>query len=105
MKVFAIGWIPEAVSAEQRKQTAVTNMSAALQHYLDGKIEQFWYRQDGPGVIFLMNVETIEQAKAELATPPLGTCFAKFDFVPVGPLAPLGLLVQDKEALETLLGL
>jgi hypothetical protein len=51
-----------------------------------------------------MNVETVEQAKAELETPLL-TCFAKFDFVPVGPLAPLGLLMQDQEALETLLGL
>jgi hypothetical protein len=104
MKVFAIGWIPETVSTEQRKQIAPKNMSAMLQHYLDGKIEQFWYRQDGPGVIFLMNVETVEQAKAELETPLL-TCFAKFDFVPVGPLAPLGLLMQDQEALETLLGL
>jgi hypothetical protein len=103
MKVFAIGWIPEAVSTEQRKEIVPKNMAAALRHYLDGKIEQFWYRHDGPGVIFLMDVETVEQAKAELATP-LVDCVAQFDFVPVGPLAPLGLLVQDQEAREMLLG-
>jgi hypothetical protein len=26
-----------------------------LKLYLDGKIEQFWFRDDKPGVVFLMN--------------------------------------------------
>lgn len=43
---------------------------ATLQHYLDGTIEQFWFREK-LGPIFLMNVESVEQAKASLAELPL----------------------------------
>jgi hypothetical protein len=44
-----------------------------------------------------MNVASLEQAKAELDTLPLvAGDFAKYDLIPVGPLAPLGLLIQGK---------
>jgi hypothetical protein len=42
-------------------------VSATLKHYLEGKIEQFWFRENA-GPIFLMNTESVEQAKAELDT-------------------------------------
>lgn len=97
MKVIAIGSIVKPVSEEQRQEIMPKEVPATLQHYLDGKIEQFWYRQDAPGVIFLMNVDTVEQAKSELDTLPLVVGgFAKYVFIPVGPLAPLGLLIQGK---------
>jgi hypothetical protein len=68
-----------------------------LKLYLDGKIEQFWLRQDKPGVIFLMNVETIEEANAAVEALPLTVGgFAKYEPMHVGPLAPLGLLLQGK---------
>jgi hypothetical protein len=68
-----------------------------LKLYLDGKIEQFWYRQDKPGVIFLMNVETIEQARTTVDALPLtSNGFASYELMQVGPLAPLGLLIQAK---------
>ena len=97
MKVIAIGSIVKPVSDDQRKEIMPKEVPATLKHYLDGKIEQFWYRQDAPGVIFLMNVESIDQANAELDTLPLVVGgFAKYDLMPVGPLAPLGLLIQGK---------
>ena len=71
MKVFAIASIAKPISDEQRKEILPREVPATLKHYLDGKIEQFWSRQDAPGVIFLMNVESVEQAKAELDTLPL----------------------------------
>lgn len=97
MKVLAISSIVKPVSDEQRMEIMPKEVPATLRHYLDGKIEQFWFRQDTPGVIFLMNVESIDHAKAELATLPLVTGgFMKYDLMPVGPLAPLGLLIQGK---------
>ena len=97
MKIIAIGTIVKPVSDDQRKEIMPKEVPATLKHYLEGKIEQFWYRQDAPGVIFLMNVESVDRAKAELDTLPLVTGgFAKYDFIPVGPLAPLGLLIQGK---------
>lgn len=97
MKVLAIGSIVKPLSDEQRKSTMPKEVPATLKHYLDGKIEQFWYRNDAPGVIFLMNVASLEEAEAELATLPLVTGgFAKYELIPVGPLAPLGLLIQGQ---------
>jgi hypothetical protein len=97
MKVMAIGTIVKPLSPEQRQQVMPNEVPATLRHYLDGKIEQFWYRQDAPGVIFLMNVESVDQAKATLGELPLVTGgYAKYDFMQVGPLAPLGLLIQGK---------
>ncbi|WP_028605028.1 hypothetical protein [Ottowia thiooxydans] len=97
MKILAIASIIKPVSDEQRKEIMPKEVPATLKHYLDGKIEQFWARTDKPGVVFLMNAESVAQAKAELDTLPLVTGgFAQYELIPVGPLAPLGLLIQGK---------
>jgi hypothetical protein len=97
MKVMAVGSIIKPLSPEQRQQIMPKEVPDTLKLYLDGKIEQFWYRQDVPGVIFLMNVESVEQAKAAVdALPLVAGGFAKYDLMQVGPLAPLGLLIQSK---------
>jgi hypothetical protein len=97
MKVMAVGSIVKPMTPEQRQQVMPGEVPATLKLYLDGKIEQFWYRQDAPGVIFLMNVESVEQAKATVGALPLVTGgFATYEFMQVGPLAPLGMLIQGK---------
>jgi hypothetical protein len=97
MKILAIGSIVRPVSDEQRGKIMPKEVPATLQHYLDGKIEQFWARKDAPGVVFLMNADSVEQAQAELDTLPLVSGgFAKYQLIPVGPLAPLGLLIQGR---------
>ena len=97
MKVLAIGSIIKPLSDEQRSEIMPKEVPATLKHYLEGKIEQFWYRHDAPGVIFLMNATSIDEARTAVETLPLVTGgFARYDFIPVGPLAPLGLLIQGK---------
>ena len=97
MKVMAVATIVKPLSPEERQQIMPNEVPATLKLYLDGKIEQFWYRQDAPGVIFLMNVESVEQARATVGALPLVTGgYAKYDFMQVGPLAPLGMLIQGK---------
>jgi len=97
MKVIAIGNIGKAPTPEQRQQIMPREVPATLKLYLDGKIEQFWFRQDKPGVIFLMNVESLEQAKATVEALPLVTHgFATYELMQVGPLAPLGMLIQGR---------
>jgi hypothetical protein len=97
MKVIAFGNIVKPVTPEQRAEIMPKEVPATLKLYLDGKIEQFFYRQDKPGVIFLMNVDSVEQGKATVETLPLvKEGYAQYDVIPVGPLAPLGLLIQGK---------
>ncbi|GAB2800925.1 superoxide dismutase [Dyella kyungheensis] len=95
MKVFAIGTITSPPTAEQQQQIMPKEVPHTLQLYLDGKIEQFWFRQDRPGVIFLMSVASVEAAKAEVDRLPLTEGgFMTFELIPAGPLAPLGRLIQ-----------
>ena len=97
MKVIAIGNIGKAPTPEQRQQIMPREVPATLKLYLDGKIEQFWFRQDRLGVIFLMDVASVDAAKAEIGGLPLTHAgHMTYDFIPAGPLAPLGRLIGAK---------
>jgi hypothetical protein len=97
MKVFAIGSFAKPITDEERQQIMRKEVPDTLKLYLEGKIEQFWFREDRPGVIFLMNTESLDQAKTIIHELPLAANgFLGFEFIPVGPLKPLGLLIQGK---------
>src|SRR3569832_2857149 len=86
MKVFAIGSASKPMTDEQRKEIMPKEVPGTLKLYLDGKIEQFWFRDDKPGEVFLMNVESVDQAKATVNALPLAAGgFLTFETIPVGP--------------------
>jgi hypothetical protein len=96
MKVMAIASAKSALTPEQLKQYMPDEVPATLKHYLDGKIDQFWFREKA-GPIFLMNVESVEQAKATLDELPLVAAnLMTYELMPIGPLAPLGRLIAGK---------
>ena len=97
MKVIAIGSVVPTSTSEQRQQIMSKEVTATLKLYLDSKIEQFWYRQDKPGVIFLMNVKSVEEAEMAVDALPLVAAGAvTFEVMAVGPLMPLGMLLSGK---------
>lgn len=97
MKVLAIGSLVKEMTPEQRNAMMSREVPATLKLYLDGKIEQHWFRQDKPSVVFLVNAESVDSARATLNTLPLTEAgIMTFDLMPVGPLAPLGMLIQGK---------
>ncbi|MBV9034862.1 MAG: hypothetical protein JO182_10255 [Acidobacteriaceae bacterium] len=64
--------------------------------YLAGKLDQWFVRRDQNGVVFLLNVSSVDEARALLEKLPLGQeKLMEFDFIPLGPLTPLGLLLQE----------
>lgn len=66
-----------------------------VQLYLDGKIQQWYARGDGKGVVFLLNCKTVEEAKTILETLPLiKGHFATFEYMELGPLTPLRYLMN-----------
>ena len=96
MKVLAIGSLTRPLTPEQRDQILPKEVPHTLGLYLDGRIEQFWFRQDQPGPIFLMNVDSIEQAQATIdAMPLMEGKHAQYELIPVGPLAPLRMLIAE----------
>ena len=95
LKVLAIGTITRKPTPEEFGRIMPKEVPDTLQLYLNGKIDQFWHRKDREGVVFLVNAATVDEAKATLAKLPLvEENFLAFDFIPVGPLAPLGRLIK-----------
>jgi hypothetical protein len=96
MKVMAVGTL-KPLSQEQRQQYLPKEVPATLQLYLDGKMEQFWLRDKEAGVIFLMSVESVDEADRLLKALPLGQAtLLTFDLMQIGPLLPLGMLMTAK---------
>ncbi len=93
MKVMAIRTL-KPLTPDQRQEYMPAEVPATLQPYLDGKMDQFWLREQEAGVIFLMSVDSVEEADRLLKALPLGEAeLLTFDLVPVGPLLPLGMLM------------
>ncbi len=73
------------VLPEEVRQTALL--------YLSGKIDQWYSRADGKGVIFFLRCQTVEEARAIMEGLPLHKAgYVEMEYIPVGPLAPLRLL-------------
>ena len=53
MKVLCISKWAKAPSPEGRDAILPKEVSATLKLYLDGVIEQMWFKLDAPGVVFL----------------------------------------------------
>jgi hypothetical protein len=63
--------------------------------YLDGKIQQWYSRGDGRGVVFILNATSTADAKALMETLPLMKAnLVTFDYMPLAPLGPLRMLLQ-----------
>jgi hypothetical protein len=64
---------PQAIKpfSPEQQQMLPSEVPATPKLYPDGKIEQFWYREDKPSVIFPMNVDSVEHAKATVEALPL----------------------------------
>lgn len=94
MKVMAIGTL-KPLGPEQVQTHMPSEVPATLQLYLDGKMEQFWLQDQKKGVIFLMNVESVDEADRLLKNLPLVRAnLLNFELLPIGPLLPLGLLMK-----------
>jgi len=97
MKILCISKWAKASSPEEREAILPKEVRATLKLYLDGVIEQMWFKLDAPGVVFVVSAESVDAAKTLLDGLPLGEAgLMDFDFIPVGPLAPLGMLIAEK---------
>jgi len=100
MKVIAIGNAVKPITPETQQQVMPKEVPATLKLYLDGKIEQFFFRMPKPGeagTVFIMNVDSLEHAKTAIESLPLTAGgYMQYEFIDVGPLMPLGMLLAGK---------
>jgi hypothetical protein len=94
--ILAIGQFTKPPTPEQIKEFFPKEVPATLRLYLAGKIDQWWIRQTQTGPVFLLNVTSVEEARALMESLPLGQAgLMKHEFIELGPLTPLHLLLLD----------
>ncbi len=87
------------VVSEQIMKIMPAEIRATVPLYLDGKIQQWYMRGDGRGVIFILNCKDVEEARALIGSLPLSQAkLMDEQFIPVGPLLPRGMLLRDNPA-------
>jgi hypothetical protein len=92
-EVMVILTVKQGVTRQQIMNIMPDEIRATVKLYLDGKIRQWYSRGDGRGVIFFIDAKTI------MDTLPLSKeNLMDHEYIPVGPLMPLGALIGGGQA-------
>lgn len=93
-RVLAIGRLTASASPEAMKAVMAGEVRDTVRLYLGGRLEQWYARKDQPGVVFILDATDVREAHDLLEALPLGRAgLMAFELIPIGPLAPLGLLL------------
>jgi peptidyl-tRNA hydrolase len=86
--------IKPGIQMPQVMKVMPDEVRATVRLYLDGKIEQWYSRGDGKGVVFILNCKSADEAKAIMDGLPLSqNHLVDLEFTPLGPLTPLRALI------------
>lgn len=95
-EVMVILTTKEGVTRRQVMTVMPAEIRATVKLYLDGKIRQWYSRGDGRGAIFLLDAKTLEEAHDLMGALPLAKeNLMDEEYIPVGPLLPLTMLIGD----------
>jgi hypothetical protein len=95
--VFALLEAKPGVTRERVMAIMPAEIRATVQLYLDGRIREWYAREDGRGGIFLLNATDVAEARSIMESLPLAKeDLLDHEYIPVGPLMPLRLLIQSQ---------
>jgi hypothetical protein len=101
-KLLAIGSFTAKATPDVWKPVLPSEVRATVRLYLDGKIDQWYLKQDQSGVVFVMNLTDPQEARALLDKLPLGQAgLMEFQFIQLGPISPLRLLLAESLTQKT----
>jgi hypothetical protein len=93
-EVLVIQTPRQGVTAQQIIAVMPSEVRETVKLYLDGKIREWYSRGTGKGVIFLVEAKTEDEARAIMETLPLTKeQLMDHEYIPVGPLMPLRMLI------------
>jgi hypothetical protein len=97
--VMAILTVKDGVDRAEITNLLPKEVRDTVQLHLDGRIDQWYARGDGKGVVFILNAKTVDEAKGFMEGLPLVQGkFASFDYMTLGPLSPLRVLLAPPPA-------
>ena len=97
--VFALLKAKPGVTRERVMAIMPAEVRATVQLYLEGKIREWYSREDGRGGVFFLNARDVAEAKSIMESLPLAKeDMLDHEYIPVGPLMPLRLLMANQSA-------
>jgi len=97
--VFALLKAKPGVTRERVMAIMPAEIRATVRLYLDGKIREWYAREDGKGAVFLLNTSDVAEARSIMESLPLAKeDILDHEYIPVGPLTPLRLLLGSQSA-------
>ena len=97
--VFALLKAKPGVTRERVMAVMPAEIQATVQLYIDGKIREWYSREDGKGGVFLLNTCDVSEARSIMESLPLAKeHMLDHEYIPVGPLMPLRLLMRNQSA-------
>ena len=95
-KLLAIGSFTAKATPDRWTPLLPSEVRDTVRLYLAGKIDQWYLKQDQSGVVFMMNVTDPKEALELLGKFPFGQAgLMEFQIIPLGPIAPLRVLLTD----------
>jgi len=99
--ILALLQAKPGVTRERVMAIMPAEIRATVRLYLDGKIRQWYSRADGRGAVFLLATKDVAEAEAILESLPLARAhLVDHQYIAVGPLVPLGLLLGSQPAAQ-----
>jgi hypothetical protein len=99
--VMVILTVKAGVTREQVMAIMPAEVRQTVQLYLDGQIREWYSRGDGRGAVFLLNTKDVAEAHTLMEALPLAQQkLMDHEYIAVGPLLPLRLLMANQRAAE-----
>ncbi len=93
--VLAMDRILPGATEDKVKALLAEEARAVLNLYLTGQVRQWYFRQDRPGVVFMLEADSMERAQAMVDALPLSKAgLLAYDLIPIGPYIPLATLLN-----------
>jgi hypothetical protein len=93
-EVMVILTAKPGVARQQIMNIMPAEIRATVKLYLEGRIRQWYSRGDGRGVVFLIDARTVDEAHSIIDAMPLSKeNLMDHEYIPLGPLMPLGALI------------
>ncbi|MFP5429919.1 MAG: hypothetical protein ACLGHE_02920 [Gammaproteobacteria bacterium] len=98
-QVLALDRILPGTTEDKVKALLPDEVRALVNLYLGGKIRQWYFRQDRPGAVLILEVGDMDEAERIVGSLPLtrGGLLA-YDLIPIGPYVPLATLLPPEAA-------
>jgi hypothetical protein len=94
MQILAISKLKEGVTLDEIGPHGAEEVKHTLEAYLDGKIRNFWFQVNRPGVVFILESTDEDEARHVMEELPLVVAgLMDVDLIPLQPLKPLGTLI------------